>query len=94
MELETKFCKETETQTPPLKVSRPPLCGSLPLGYGRHMSSSCAGPMGCGQPGLFLEISPIVPRSGTGAKSRSCNLRAARRKPPLNKQPHVDSALP
>lgn len=49
---------------------------------------------GRGQPGLFLESSPIVPRSGTGAKSSSCNLRVALGKPPRNNLPHVDPAAP
>lgn len=99
MELETEFCEESETQTnpPPPKVSKPPLRGSLPLGYGTQRVPLLHGavqPMGRGQLGLFLEISPIVLKSRTEAKSSSCNLRAARRKPPLNKQPHVDPAAP
>lgn len=97
MELETEFCKESETQTPPHQGFQTtpawfPAPGvrdtRVPLLHGAVQ------PMGCGQPGLFLEISPIVLKSGTEAKSSSCNLRAARRKPPLNKQPHVDPAAP
>ena len=97
MELETEFCKESETQTPPPQGFQTtpawfPAPGvqdtRVPLLHGAVQ------PTGRGQSGLFLEISPIVLKSGTEAKSSSCNLRAARRKPPLNKQPHVDPAAP
>lgn len=85
MGLETEFCKESETQTPAQGFQTTsawlPVAGvqemRVPLLQGAGQS------VGCEQPGLLLEISPIVPRSGTGAKSSSCNPRAAQRKPPL-----------
>lgn len=68
MELHTKVCKGSETPKPPFsRLPNHPCVLPCPWGMESLSPSSCME--------LFLEISPIVPRSGTGSKSSSCNLR-------------------
>lgn len=92
MQLGTKFCKESESQAPlPQGFQTTPAWFPAPAWFRGPLRWRCAA-WGRAAEGLFLESSPIVPRSGTGAKSSSCTLRAECRKPPLSKQPHVDPA--